>query len=64
MQTRKSYWGARMIGVTLAVIVIGPLFPRDLYDSWFSILWSLALGIAAGQVAKAVARVNDRSDES
>lgn len=56
----KRYRGAQLVGVILAVLIIGPLFPRDLYDSPVSILWGVALGIAAGQISQAVARANSR----
>lgn len=59
-QPRKSYRAARALAVLLAALIVGPLFPRDLYHSWLSVVWSLALGMAAGQVGKAVARINER----
>lgn len=42
-----------------AVLILGPLFPRDLYDSPLSIVWGLVLGMTAGQIGKAIAKINE-----
>ncbi len=59
---RRTYSGARALAVIAAVILLAPFYPQDRFPTWFEFIYFAVLGITAGQIGKACARINEADE--